>query len=75
MPHKANAAAKSYLNLSESWEGAKKNMDKLEFCTVFDEGLLTRIESATQTNDQISSAWGVPERVAALVDKFRAPEA
>jgi len=56
---------------SWSWEGAKKNMDNLEFCTVFDEELLTRIETATQTNGQISSAWGVPERVATLLKKFR----
>ena len=56
---------------SQSWEGAKKNMDKLEFCTVLDEEFLVRIETAAQTNAQISSAWGVPERVAALLKTFR----
>jgi hypothetical protein len=56
---------------SRSWEGAKNNMSKLEFCTVFDEELLTRIETATRTNEQINSARGVPERVTTLLKKSR----
>lgn len=56
---------------SWSWEGAKANMTKLEFCTVFDEELLSRIEAASESNGQISDSWGVPARITTLLEKFR----
>lgn len=56
---------------SWSWQSAKDNMDSLEACTSFDEELLQRIETAVQSNGQINSAWGVPERVTTLISNFR----
>ena len=54
---------------SDSYANAKKNVDLLEEAVYWDENLQRRVESAIESNSQISDAWGVAERVRALLTK------
>lgn len=54
-----------------SWDSAKSAMDLLEECSVITEELLVRIEATKDANGQVQDAWGVPERIKALVARHR----
>lgn len=54
---------------SGSFEAAKARMGYLEELTVWKPGFANRIKEAAENNGQISSAWGVPGRVTALLKK------
>jgi hypothetical protein len=54
---------------SGSFDAAKAGMTYLEELTVWKHGFAKRIKEAAENNSQISFAWGVPERVAALLKK------
>jgi hypothetical protein len=55
---------------SGSFDAAKARMSYLEELTVWKPGFANRIKNAAENNGQISSAWGVPERVTALLKKW-----
>jgi len=54
---------------SGSFDLAKARMTYLEELTVWKPGFAKRIKEAPENNGQISSGWGVPERVTALLKK------
>src|SRR5690606_8560374 len=54
---------------SGSFEAAKTRMTYLEELTVWKPGFAKRIKEAAEHNSQIASAWGIPERVTALLKK------
>lgn len=54
---------------SASFDAAKARMGYLEDLTVWKSGFGKRVKEAAESNGQILSAWGVPERVAALLKK------
>ena len=54
---------------SGSFDVAKTRMTYLEELTVWKHGFAKRVKEAAENNGQISSAWGVPERVTALLKK------
>lgn len=56
---------------SESFAQAKNRIGLLEQFDVWDESFSKRLEAAVESNNQISGSWGVPERVAALVKKWK----
>ena len=51
---------------SESFQSAKTNMYALEQLEYWDGALARRAEKALANNDQISEAWGLPERLQKL---------
>lgn len=55
---------------SDSFAQAKRNVGLLEAVEYWEPDFSTRIKRAAETNGQIQSSWGVPERVAALVAKW-----
>lgn len=65
--------AVSLFEQSPSYQQAKDRMSYLEGLAVWDASFSTRILAAKKSNGQVSSAYGVPERVDALVKK-RTPE-
>jgi hypothetical protein len=54
---------------SPSFDAAKTRITYLEGLTTWKPGFSKRIKAAAENNGQISSAWSVPERVAALLKK------
>lgn len=56
---------------SESFAQAKNRIGLLEQLDVWDTSFSQRLEAAVQNNNQISGSWGVPEKVAALVKKWK----
>ena len=54
---------------SGTFDAAKARMPYLEELTVWKPGFAKRIKEAAENNSQISSAWGVPGRVTALLKK------
>jgi hypothetical protein len=54
---------------SSSFDAAKTRMTYLEELTIWKPGFAKRIKDAAEDNGQILSAWGVPERVTALLKK------
>jgi len=67
---KMTHALVSLFENSDSFAGAKDNMDKLEMITALPSELATRIKSAQKNNGQIRSSFGVPERVKTLLKKY-----
>ena len=57
---------------SDSFAAAKRNIGLLETLEHWEPAFSTRIQKALETNGQIQSSWGVPERVTALVAKWAA---
>lgn len=55
---------------SWSFAAAKQHMDYLEELEIWEPSFSSRIRAASQSNSQVSGAWGVPERVEALVKKW-----
>lgn len=55
------------LKSSGSWANSKTLMDLIEKCHHFDPEAIAELRKAVETNDQVSSAWGVPERIARIV--------
>jgi len=55
---------------SSSYQQAKDNMSQLEDVKYWDPQLTERIRAAVQANSQVSDAYGVPERVEALIEKW-----
>jgi hypothetical protein len=55
---------------SGSFAEAKARIDYLENLAQWEPSFSTRIRSAVQTNSQVSGSWGVPERVATLIEKW-----
>jgi hypothetical protein len=65
--------AETVVNLfedSDSYADAKTRIGYLEELEVWESGFVSRIQAAADANSQISSSWGVPERVAALTKKW-----
>ena len=58
--------------LSDSFATAKKNTAALEQIQKWSPDLLDRVEAALKTNSQIYEAFGVPDRVKALLKKANA---
>lgn len=56
---------------SGSFDSAKARVGYLEELTVWDDGLRDRVAQAAKQNDQITHSWGVPERVEALLKKWK----
>lgn len=54
---------------SGSFDAAKARMKLLEELTLWKHGFAKRIKDASENNDQISSAWNVPERVNRLLKR------
>ncbi len=54
---------------AESWSTAKKLMGMLETVDALPAELLDRVAAAPAGNSQIAEAWGVPERIATLVER------
>lgn len=54
---------------SGSFEEAKARIRYLEGLRVWEPSYSTRIESALESNSQISGSFGVPERVNRLINK------
>jgi hypothetical protein len=55
---------------SWSFAAAKQHMDYLEELEIWEPSFSSRIRAASQSNSQVSGAWGVPQRVEALVKKW-----
>jgi len=55
---------------SDSFLSAKKNILLVEKIETWDKQLIDSLESARQNNYQISSSFGVPERVNRIIDDF-----
>lgn len=62
------------LEQAGTWVSAKRTMTLLEQCTRLDADILERIQKAEADNSQVGEAWGVPERIGALVEKFKQQE-
>jgi TIR domain len=56
---------------SESFAQAKSRIGYLEDLAVWEPSFSARLKSAVEANSQISGAWDVPERVKALIKKWR----
>jgi hypothetical protein len=56
---------------SESFAQAKNRIGLLEQLDIWDASFSLRLDAAVQNNNQISGSWGIPERVAALVKKWK----
>ena len=56
---------------SGSFAEAKARIGYLEELQIWDPSYSTRIQSALESNSQISSAWEVPDRVQSLIRKWR----
>ena len=54
-----------------SWDSAKSAMNLLEECSLITEDALQRIEATKDSNGQVADAWGVPDRIKALVQRHR----
>ncbi len=54
---------------SSSFDVAKSRMTYLEELPIWKSGFAKRVKDAAESNGQILSAWGVPERVTALLKK------
>ncbi len=61
----------SGLERSESFAEARDNIKLIERARSIPMPLLTRIEVAAVSNDQIADSWGVPERVERLLNAHR----
>jgi hypothetical protein len=57
---------------SGSFAEAKDRIGYLEMLVVWEPSFSSRLKSAVESNSQVSEAWGVPERVNALVKKWKA---
>ena len=55
---------------SDSFAQARHNTGLLEALEYWEPAFSTRIQKAAESNGQIQSSWGVPERVAALTAKW-----
>lgn len=55
---------------SETFADAKARASQLEELEVWDRSFSRRLESAVESNSQISGAWTVPERISALIQKW-----
>lgn len=55
---------------SSSFIAAKERIGYLEHLEVWDASFVPRLEAAAEANSQISSSWGVPERVQTLAKKW-----
>lgn len=56
---------------SNSFASAKRLMGLLESLNYWETGFSGRISAAVESNGQIEGSWGVPERVLALVEKWK----
>ena len=56
---------------SFNFENAKRNMTRLEAVQYWDDDLSRAARKAAKSNDQISQSWGVPNRLANLIRKWR----
>ncbi len=57
--------------LSASYADAKKKIGHLEELEVWDPSFSKRIVAAQQSNNQIADSWRVPDRIKALVSKWK----
>lgn len=64
---KISRALVGRLKASGSWARSKKLMDLIEKCRTFTPEAIAELRAAAATNDQVGSAWGVPERIARIV--------
>lgn len=64
------AATVALFEQSGSFDGAKARMSYVEELPYWTPELRERVRQASVQNDQINGSWGVPARVAALMDKW-----
>lgn len=64
---KISRALVEKLKTSGSWARSKSLMDLIEKCRNFSPEAIAELRAAAENNDQVSSAWGVPERIAKIV--------
>ena len=62
------------LEQSGSWENARRTMTLLEQCSRKDDDILERLQKAKDENSQVRNAGGVPDRIDALIEKFKKDE-
>lgn len=58
---------------SDSFAEARASMEALERLAYWDDRLVARVKKGVKQNGQIENAWGVPDRVAALLGKWASP--
>lgn len=56
---------------SESFSLSKTLINYIEELQVWDSSFSFRLQTAVKSNTQISEAWGVPERVNAVIEKWK----
>ena len=66
---KITAALVGNVAHSDSWAESKSNMDYLERCQHLRPHMIRALEHAIDTNSQVRDAWGVPDRIKALIKK------
>lgn len=64
---KISRALVDKLKTSESWARSKSLMDLIEKCRNFSPEAVADLRAAAADNDEVGSAWGVPERIAKVV--------
>lgn len=63
------------METSSSWNGAKGTMDLLELAPRLGRSLVVRLVAAIDTNSEVRDAFGVPDRIRALVSRIGEPDA
>jgi hypothetical protein len=77
-PATAHAVARGAVHLlrtADSWEEAKRTMKFVETIASAAPETIALLESTPDANDQVSSAWGVPARITAVVQKWQQADA
>lgn len=59
------------LKRSPNWAKSKLLMDLIERCQQFTPEVLAELTNALEKNDQVSSAWGVPERIKQIISQYK----
>lgn len=69
---KISRALVEKLKLSKNWAQSKQIMDLIEKCQQFSPETVAELTKALNNNGQVSSAWGVPERIKQIVERHGA---
>lgn len=64
---KISRALVEKLKHSGTWANSKRLMDFIEKCRDLTPDTVAELRAALKSNDQVSDAWGVPERIARIV--------
>lgn len=67
---KISSALVERLTQSSSWAESKELMSLIEKCDQFSPDVLDKLRVASKNNLQVSKAWGVPQRIKGVIEKF-----